>query len=87
MDLESLKVQLTSVAGKLVLAVSWELIWACEPGPSIPLYLGFSMDAWASSHSGGWVPRMSVPKEPEGNHSAFYDLLSEVTASFFGQPC
>lgn len=49
MGLESWKAQLTSTAGKSVPPVSWELIWGCEPGPSIPLYLGVSLDAWASS--------------------------------------
>lgn len=62
-----LPIQTTHMAGKLVQTVS-----------SSPCRL-LHWAAWASSHSGVWIPKTSIPREPGGrSHIAFYDLALEV---------
>lgn len=71
------------MAGKLVLAVIWELScgcgWGRGEGASVPFYVGLSPNCWDFFTVDVWTPKVSIPRELEGNYIAFYYLDLKVS--------
>lgn len=67
----------THSSGGLMLAVSWDLSWSCQPEYTLfvaPQAVSLCGLFWAPSEHGGWVPR-----EQEGSVLHFYNLASKDT--------
>lgn len=61
------------MAGKLVLAITWELscwLW---------MGVGLSTNCWDFFIVNVWTPKVSIPRELEGNYIAFYYLDLKVS--------